>query len=200
MVPNNKKTEFDNRFALAVEKLNDFVTQDGAIKLMLQLEQWPTLDTGKREILLDEVDSFINQTKQIDQAIKFIKLAADNFPSGAGCFTAFLSAIIVIYIFIQAIISLHWTIGVLALIIGGIVNLIIYSKMFNWRISRWVNKYFIPEATQRNINFNTVLTILKSIDTKSKNIDEKIKNLAEATNKISSVLSRIGESGGQHTE
>ncbi|MDP6542996.1 MAG: hypothetical protein QGH60_03340 [Phycisphaerae bacterium] len=181
---------------LALERLKDVQESgdpDQTRELLDGLKAWDDLDAGGQTVLLDEVNSFVDETKQCDQTVRFLWLMGKSYPLNVGCLPGTLVILGIAAVFVFYPPARSWLWGSIIGVVGVAATFGVYWKIRDAGIRRWVRRKLIPMAEERRIDFDMLIAMLAGVDLKDETIDEPIRDMAQEFESIASVLLERGK-------
>jgi len=181
---------------LAIERIKEVRESADAERVgefLKRLEAWDSIDGAQRTVLLTEIDTFVKETKQVDQVCRFIWSLGKGFPLNAGCLPALgvIAAVAAAFVFYP--VTRSWLWGTLV-IVGGVIGTFgVYWKIRSMFVRSWVKRKLIPLGEARGIDFDVFAGILANVDCGDMTIDEPIRDMAQEFETVAGVLLERGK-------
>jgi hypothetical protein len=181
-------------FRKALARLEKYETSGRKVRrLMRRMEYWRSLDYAGRETLLREMEGFIENQEQIDNAYRFIAEIAPSFPLYAGVLSSLaIFGVLAVLFFRSELLRSEpqYSVGfvVFALALSG--SMLFYLR--HLRQQRWFRNRVVPDALARNIDLPILCRVLTELKESGRRLEERVAGMANNTRMLKNAAIAAG--------
>ena len=178
----------DPRVELAFAKIAELNRNDPrVIQWQASLAQWGTLDEAYRRQLLAEIDTRCAEQERGTACAHFLRLMAERFKpdfEGLPKLMCFVLPLLPCIAFTMVFLNKDQTTMATGLFLSFVPSFVVgflMNRFFLRRLHRrFYRTVFLPEVERRNVELETVVSMLCQVDVKDQRIDPRVRAMAKS--------------------